>query len=363
MKKKHGLAWLLGALLVTVSASGYCACGKDPECDDIEAWAGISAFTLNYSQAGDEGSYQWRGDIDPKTNDLLIHIDLKGKQPMKGEVGMVGGYVMLSRGLELPRGSEIDVIDAPVLNLRLVAIILSRLFPGGPATIKERNIDQSFNVGVKFATPSAEGYIAAPWTVRGKVARGAKDAIVFDLSLTSPSDRKGNTYTQRITGDLSLVPHAVFDDAMSLDGWRTYGVGVQVESQGGSTTYDYGAKPQASPQYKTIGDLRGFIRKLREEAEYPGVKDATKDFTGFWKEKCEEAFGLSIAHHGSEGKYTIVFCGPGGCGDTDNAHETFITGDKRYKVVSENEIVIMRASGADDTYRRCTRDTHPVLKY
>ena len=69
-----------------------------------------------------------------------------------------------------------------------------------------------------------------------------------------------------------------------------------------------------------------------------------------------------IKHFGADGKYSIVFCGPGGCGDPANeGRKKFITKDPHYQVISEDEI--REQSGEEwETYRRCTKDTHPVLK-
>jgi hypothetical protein len=136
------------------------------------------------------------------------------------------------------------------------------------------------------------------------------------------------------------------------------GVGPQSRKQQGSTIIDFSAAPE-NTTYQTVSDIR---RKLAEE-DYPGEPDPTRDFTGFWKTDCEDAFGLQIMHHGAEGKYSVVFCGPGGCGDLDSeGGGTFITKDPNYRVVSNDELEI---SGGDawQTYHRCTRDTHPVLKY
>ena len=69
-----------------------------------------------------------------------------------------------------------------------------------------------------------------------------------------------------------------------------------------------------------------------------------------------------IMHHGSDGKYTIVFCGPGGCLDRSKT-TSFITGDKKhYEVVSADELAQINLYGSKTTYHRCTRDTHPILK-
>jgi hypothetical protein len=66
-------------------------------------------------------------------------------------------------------------------------------------------------------------------------------------------------------------------------------------------------------------------------------------------------------------RYSVVFCGPGGCGDPSGdpskARLTYITGDKHWEVISEDELLKVQRPGEKDTYYRCTKDTHPVLRY
>jgi hypothetical protein len=62
-------------------------------------------------------------------------------------------------------------------------------------------------------------------------------------------------------------------------------------------------------------------------------------------------------------RYSVVFCGPGGCGDPSKARLTYITGDKHWEVISEDELLKVQRPGEKDTYYRCTKDTHPVLRY
>ena len=72
---------------------------------------------------------------------------------------------------------------------------------------------------------------------------------------------------------------------------------------------------------------------------------------------------MQIKHFGKDGKYSIVFCGPGGCGDPQNeGRKTFISKDPHYQVLSEDELKEQTPDGWD-TYHRCTKDTNPVLKY
>ena len=282
---------------------------------------------------------------------------------MTGTVAMVGGHVMMSKGLTLESGYEIDALDAPVLSMRLVMILLGRVFPGGPdQVVGTRPIDRTDKIGIEYATPSASGRIPPPWRLKGRVSRLSDGAVAFDMALSFPEEEQseaGGNATLSLKGKLSRLDRPVFRDTDSLEGWRTYGLGVQQRKQGGGTVVDYGAEPQTAARFKTVGDVRTFIAAEND----PGTRDASKDFTGFWKTKCEEPFGLQIKHIGDDGKYSIVFCGPGGCGDPSESRPTFITGDKWYEVVSERELVQIGRSGDRETYYRCTNDTNPILRY
>jgi hypothetical protein len=356
------LFWLivLFAIPVAVSAS----CDKEPECDDVSAWAVFTRITLAESVATAGESVEWSGSFDHKTLDVSIEIVTHGaKEPMTGTVAMVGGQVMMTKGLRLEPGYEIDALDAPVLSMRLVMSLLSRVFPQGPGqVVGTKHFDRVDRVGIQYATPSASGYIPPPWSLKGAASRAPDGAILFDMTLTFSSEEQTGpraNATLILRGKLARLDRPVFRDAESLEGWTTYGLGVQTKQQGSGTVVDYGAAPQATARFKTIGDVRGYIAAEND----PGKRDTTKDFTGFWKAKCEEPFGLQIKHIGSGGEYSIVFCGPGGCGDHSTSRPTFITGDKWYDVVSESELVQISRSGERKTYYRCTKDTNPVLRY
>jgi hypothetical protein len=359
---------LLGAFCVTalfavtpVMASN--SCSKDPECDDVSAWAVFTRITLKQLALGYDEAIEWRGSFDHEALDISIDIATYGtKKPVAGTVGLVGGQVMLTKGLKLEPGGAIDDLDAPVLYMRLVMTLLKRVFPKGPGQIMgPTDVDHTDQVGIKFATPSASGYIPAPWHVKGKVGKLPDGTLPFELALSMPlqqqGKQRGSGYSYNMQGELAVLGQPVFQDTDSLEGWTIYNVGPQVIEQGNSTIYDYGAKLQKNTRYRTIGDIRAFIAAKN----HPGVKDVTKDFTGLWKEKCDQSFGLHIKHYGDEGKYSIVFCGPGGCGDPSESHPTFITGDKGYEVVSEDELIKINNFGKRHTYRRCTKDANPPI--
>lgn len=350
--------------LLAAPLSASASCDKDPECDDVTGWAVFTRIALKQSVSGSQESVEWVGSFDHKSLDISIDVATQAaKEPMVGTIGLVGGQVMLTKGLKLQPGYEIDALDGPVLSMRLLFVLLQRVFPTGPSSIVgTTNVDHTDRVGIKYATPSASGYIPAPWQVKGKVTRLADGKVPFELALSfqvQRQDKERSSLTLRMKGELGVLDRPVFRDTDSLEGWTTYGLGPQETKQGSSTISDYGAKPQEATRYRTIGDVRAFVAA----ENHPGVRDVTKDFTGFWKQKCDEPFGLQIKHFGDEGKYSIVFCGPGGCGDPRQSRLTFITGDKRYNVVSESEIIEIRRSGEGETYYRCTKDTNPVLRY
>jgi len=275
---------------------------------------------------------------------------------------MVGGRVLALQGKVAEPGYEIDALDGPVLEFQLLRRLLGASLPKGPAEVQgTRRIDfTNEKTGIQFATPSAEGYIPAPWHVRGQVRSTAGGVFEYELTLSytakqKPSD-KGTKQEAVFSGELSKTANAKIDDQMSLEGWNVLGLGVQTKKDGGTTTYDYGAGP-AKSEYRTVADIRNELAK----AAYIGEADPVKDFTGFWKGKCEDPFGVRIMHYGTDGKYSIVFCGPGGCGKPDE-RLTFITKDPNFKVVNEDEIQESIGDGWQ-TYHRCTKDTHPVLKY
>lgn len=354
----------LATILLAVPFSIGASCDKDPECSDVSAWSSFTRVVLKQSSPGSTGAVEWIASFDHKAVDASIDVVTRGSsKAMVGTVALVGGQVMLTKGLKLEPGYEIDALDAPVLSIKLLMIVLGRIFPRGADEIAgSRSIDRTDSIGIKYATPSASGYIPAPWDVKGQVSKLADGKVRYELALTFPVEQKDNkktSFTIVMSGELGVLGRPVFLDTDSLDGWTTYGMGPQQVKQGSSTILDYGAKPEEASRYRTIGDVRAFIAA----ENHPGTRDATKDFTGFWKQKCDEAFGLQIKQYGDDGKYSIVFCGPGGCGDPSQSRLTFITGDKWYQVVSEDELVAIGRSGDRDTYHRCTKDTQPVLKY
>jgi len=362
---------VLGLIIVvtlTFSVTTFAA-QKDDTCGDPcgkpTLWDEFNKFELKVTAPEDSDYGSWRGTFDKESDDIQIDVEISdGKKITKGKILMVGGRVMVTQGPVTEPGYEIDALDAPIMEQKLVFRLLGAALPSGPEEVKGiRKVDfKSEKTGIQFATPSAQGFISAPWRVRGDVKTDTPDVVEYQLSLTSPGTANpvGQTKERNtnFVGRLSKVASARIDDSLPLEGWKVLGVGFQTRKEGEATMYDYGAAP-TSGVYKTVADIR---KKLAAD-NYPGEPDPSKNFTGFWKEDCEQAFGLRIMPYGTDGKYSIVFCGPGGCGDPDNyGRITFITKDRNYEVISESEIKERTGNGWE-VYHRCTTDPHPILRY
>ncbi len=358
------VSMIIMGLILFFPLSTWAGHDKDPECGDPTAWSRFTRVVLKQSSLSSTDYTIWNASFDHQSNDILIETKSESAgNSIEGSIAMVGGRIMLSKGLKMEPGYEIDYLDAPVLSIKLLMIVLSRVFPNGPAdVIGKVNIDQTDKTGIKYATPSASGYIPAPWAVKGSITNNAENNLTYDIALTFQTNHRNNnnqTYTLQMVGEFSMLKHAVFLDSQPLRGWTTYGLGPRKIKQQESTILDYGATPTEEETYKIIGDIRAFIAAQN----HPGHKDTTKNFTGFWKEECEQAFGLQIKPYGDDGKYSVVFCGPGGCGEPAESRLTFITGDKHWKVISDDKLIQIGRSGERDIYIRCTKETNPVLKY
>jgi hypothetical protein len=355
--------------LTCLTCVGAWAASEENKCEDScgkrTVWEEFNVLDLKATTPGKPGYESYRGQFDKESVDIQIDVETSdGRKISKGKILMIGGRAMATQGPVTEPGSEIDALDAAVLRQQLVTRLLGEALPNGPGEVRGvRKVDFSKEkTGIKFATPSAQGFIAPPWRVRGDIKIVAQDVIEYELMLTSGTKGKpldeGGEYAANFTGRLSKTATAKIDDTMPLDEWSVFRLGVQTRKEGNSTVYDYGAAP-TTVTYRTVADVR---KKIARD-DYPGEPDPSKNFTGFWKENCDQAFGLQIMPYGKDGKYSVIFCGPGGCGTQGkDGTNTFITKDHHYEVVSENEIKISNSNGWD-RYHKCTKETNPILKY
>lgn len=85
-------------------------------------------------------------------------------------------------------------------------------------------------------------------------------------------------------------------------------------------------------------------RFLSYDEKYP--------YVGFWKKDCSDCFGLAI-DKAKEGKYSVSFCGPGGCHEPGTYRlDTTIVNDPLYRIIDKNNIVVKGMDGFTK-YKRC----------
>jgi len=339
-------------------AAGHAAARCDDEnriCAAGSPWYTLGSAEI-HSNYGD-ASIDFTLELMPG-NDARVHYRFReGKEANEGEVLLVGGRVLALKGGRIERGYEIDYLDGPVLTMQTVVSLLHVAIPVGPAAVHGRRALSTSEAKRRLdvATTSASAKYGAPWTLTGWVERRSPESIAFDLNFVyMPLDPFGGGTNEKpqslsYSGSLGFPKvRAALPDDFSLSEWNVLGLGPQREQRGGSTKLDYGASAMDRVP-RTVGEVRAAIR----EETNPGTPDPSLNLTGFWKEKCEENHGLHIARAGTDGMYSVSFCGPGGCFEPGTYRpSTYISGDRSYQVISATEIRVLGGDGWA-TYRRC----------
>jgi len=127
--------------------------------------------------------------------DLLVRVEqIAPDGILTGELLMVGGQVLLSRGFAGQGENITPLMQAPVLMLRLADAMLNRSEPKGPHAVSskqkwdvvEEKLDFSINTG--FAT----GKFAAPWRVDGSGWRTESGhrrfELIFQFTIPTPDN-------------------------------------------------------------------------------------------------------------------------------------------------------------------------------
>jgi len=159
--------------------------------------------------------------------DLLVKVEQSTPDGvLTGELLMVGGQILLSRGFEGQGDNITPLMQAPILMRQLADAILNRSEAKGPkAVTTKRNWDveedkSNFNLNTGFAT----GTFAAPWRVIGSGWRTESGHRRFELNFefTIPTaDDSGETSSITFTGDLDFRKQGFpYPESTILDGWK-----------------------------------------------------------------------------------------------------------------------------------------------
>jgi hypothetical protein len=247
--KKH--CAILAALLTAAVSAADAA-------DQSSAWAAMTNFNVTQTMHGQPGIVKTRVESG-NGGDARIVIDISdGKQQTKGTILLISGRWMVTQGLTLQAGSEIDLMDIAALNSQLVRALLQAAVPQGPPEAgKERRIlVTELNHPIQVSTTSASGEYGVPWTLAGTVRESAEaERTEYQLDFTSTTD--GTKATMHLEGDVSRAnPPFVVPDSTLLTGWKVHKIGPYQEPvPGGGTKFDYGARPEGA-SVATVGELR-----------------------------------------------------------------------------------------------------------
>jgi hypothetical protein len=252
---------MLALLLATTPAIATdCSESTDP-CGTQIQWSQFESIHLQSGQVAGPPGLTADLRVSRDNGDFQIDVDIAdAKQPQHGIIMVVAGRVMVSQGLALKPGAEVDALDEPLLALMLVGKLLGRALPAGPASVNSphrvSHVDTA--AGIHYATPSAEGFIPPPWSVEGLVKRGPDRSYEFDLLLKWLSADTANTRhatAMSLKGNLKHEAGFRLDDDMVLEGWRVIDLGPGAGQSKARTRLEYGARPATQPS-RTIGDIR-----------------------------------------------------------------------------------------------------------
>ena len=159
--------------------------------------------------------------------DLLVQVEqIAPDGVLTGELLMVDGQVLLSRGFK-QQGADIEpLIQAPSLMLQLVYELLNRSEPKGPHAVGRKQVldETEKKQDFKLNTGLATGTFAAPWKIKGSGWKTESDHRRFELFFQFTNPMPGNPEeTNSITFSGNLDFHKQdfpYPESTSLEGWR-----------------------------------------------------------------------------------------------------------------------------------------------
>jgi len=159
--------------------------------------------------------------------DLLIKAEqVAPDSVLAGELMIVDGKVLLSRGFD---GQDEDIealIQAPSLMLQLANSLLNRSQPKGPFVVNEKQSwdETEKTLDLQVSTGFATGRFDAPWGVKGSGWRTGPGHVRFNLVFQFASPNPGQTGSSSsitFNGDLDFAKQAFpYPESTVLDGWR-----------------------------------------------------------------------------------------------------------------------------------------------
>lgn len=218
----HGLTRLFAipVLLLIALAPAYAQIEKSTMWRD----AVVTDINVDFGGTGFQANYHYQ---QCQCGDLLVQVEQDAPDSIEtGDLLMVEGQTLLSRGFEGQDASISQLLQAPLLMRQLLDALLNRSQPKGPYAVedkqkwqdKEPKVDFNLNTGFASAT------FPAPWSVTGTAWKTADDHRRFELTFefVAPTEESPET-TSYITfsGNLDFQQEDFpLPETTVLDGWK-----------------------------------------------------------------------------------------------------------------------------------------------
>lgn len=177
--KKSALILLVAIMAIAGSAS---AAGLPAQ----TRWADPSSVQLNIEFPGNGYHASWEL-FRCSCGDLLVRAELAVPgEVVHGELLLVGGRAVLTKGFGVYKDEAAASLDAAALMMQLALRLLEGSEPGGPAKILAPvEVDLLDEVNqIYLDTGYADGGFQAPWSVAGTISAKGDTIRKFDLSFT-----------------------------------------------------------------------------------------------------------------------------------------------------------------------------------
>ena len=230
----------IGIVLFLVPALALADCPGEPECPPETVWDEATVVAVTLDSPGAPGYERIQIVGNRKSGDTLVKIQAKGpKDAIDASIGIIGGVVTITKGIEADNASVKGTMVAALLWFREVTAILGAAFPEGPAAVHAATpFDYESKRRVKLFVPGAFRYLQAPWRAKGELRALKTGDVGFDVRLTTPPrpGSGGAASVLHLSGELGAPEVEVFNDKDSLEGWTVPVKGL-----------------------KTVGDIRATI--------------------------------------------------------------------------------------------------------
>ena len=194
--------------------------------DKNTQWRDVVVADLNVDFTGTGYHARWQYHR-RQGGDMLVRVEQGAPDGvLTGELLLVGGQVLLSRGFE-GQGTDITpLMQAPLLMFQLANALLNHAEPKGPDAVGARRdwdveeADRDFNLNTGFAT----GTFAAPWGVTGSGWKTDTGLRRFEIQFrfTNPeANDTGQNGSIGLSGELDFRKQGFpYPESTVLNGWQ-----------------------------------------------------------------------------------------------------------------------------------------------